>query len=379
VIVEYDTYNPSGPRDYLYQMGAGGLVTIKWTVLWKFITVNKTYFKTRSGQYTENLSDILYVVDQIQLPDQSNPSQSSTTLKYVCNYNAGTANPSAGWGEISSMKLPSSDASWPLASYNWQWDNSNNIRWDWVLENDPTSKNLTYLREYDGSSTEITEAWSYSTSSTLGQITQPNQGLTREHFNSTQVQSWDSGLVYKTERPDGTVVERIWQANTPYGGPVSNPYVKTEFTSVKDGAGSLSKTAIKDYTYDKNGNVTQVAEYDWVAYGNVPRDGSGKPTGIPGGLTPKRVVVNTWYSPTPAASDSTTDDPDIYHKATSPNLKRAIESSETRSDFGAGFALSRAEFFYDNAATTGNLTIEKSWDSTKGAITRPLSPCNPTP
>ena len=44
----------------------------------------------------------------------------------------------------------------------------------------------------------------------------------------------------------------------------NNPYVKTEFTSIRDGGGNLSKTAIKDYNYDKNGNVTQVREYDWV-------------------------------------------------------------------------------------------------------------------
>lgn len=113
-----------------------------------------------------------------------------------------------------------------------------------------------------------------------------------------------------------------------------------------------------------------------MAYNSVPRDASGKPTGIPTGLTPARVTVNTYYSPTPEASDTTTDDPDVCHKASSPQLKRAIESSEVRSDFSGSSALSRTDYFYDNTTTSGNLIEQKSWDSTKGALTRPLTAGN---
>jgi RHS repeat-associated protein len=38
--------------------------------------------------------------------------------------------------------------------------------------------------------------------------------------------------------------------------------------------------------------------------------------------------------------------------------------------------LSRNEFFYDNALTTGNLTQQKNWDSTKGAYSNPLTTAN---
>jgi len=76
-----------------------------------------------------------------------------------------------------------------------------------------------------------------------------------------------------------------------------NSYVKTEFISVKNASGTLDKTAIKDYTYDKNGNVTEVDEYDWTAYGNVPRT-SGKPTGLPSGATPIKVTVTLIQSHT---------------------------------------------------------------------------------
>src|SRR5262249_55056000 len=145
------------------------------------------------------------------------------------------------------------------------------------------------------------------------------------------------GLVYKSERPDGTVIERIWERNAPKGAIDVNPYVKTEFTSVRNASGTLVKTAIKDFNYDKNGNVTQVAEYDWVDYGSVPRDGSGNPTGIPSGLSPSRITVSAYYNPTPDASDNTTDDPDVYHKSTSPNLRGAVAVRQVASLAGGAY------------------------------------------
>ncbi|HEU4768898.1 MAG TPA: hypothetical protein VFS77_16050, partial [Pyrinomonadaceae bacterium] len=69
------------------------------------------------------------------------------------------------------------------------------------------------------------------------------------------------------------------------------------FTSIKNAAGTYVKTAIKDYKYDKNGNVTRIAEYDWVNYGDVPRSFS-MPTGLPA-ISPTRVTVNTYFNSTP--------------------------------------------------------------------------------
>jgi len=133
---------------------------------------------------------------------------------------------------------------------------------------------------------------------------------------------WDQGLSHMSVRPDGTKVERIWQQNVPYDTWISeaNPYLKTEFTTITNAAGSNSKTLIKDYTYDKNGNVTSVKEYDWVAFSSVPRDAYGFiiGTGIPAGLQPIRVTTNTYYNDTPDASDSTTDDPNVYTKPGGP-------------------------------------------------------------
>jgi hypothetical protein len=213
--------------------------------------------------------------------------------------------------------------------------------------------------EYDGAAVQKTDTWHYSGYGGTATITSPDGSTVTEEFNDSSMPTWSAGLIYKTTQADGSVFERLWQQNIPHGMTPQpgygfttrtgvNTYVKTEFISIKDAAGNLIKTAIKDFTYDKNGNVMEVVEYDWVDYSSIPRDAGGKPEGIPGGLTPKRVIVNTYYNPTPDASDTATDDPDVYHRWSSPNIKRSVESGETRSDFSAGSVLSRAESFYDN-------------------------------
>src|SRR5207247_7420741 len=136
----------------------------------------------------------------------------------------------------------------------------------------------------------------------------------------------------------------------------ANPYLKTEFTSIKNAAGSYSQTAIKDYTYDKDGRVTQVVEYDWVTYSSAHSGGLIIPAGAP----IKRVTVNTWKSPVPDATDTTTVSANSYYQATAPLLRNAIASSEVRSSLST--VVSRTESSYDSDTTTGNLTRQKSWD-----------------
>ena len=219
-----------------------------------------------------------------------------------------------------------------------------------------------------GQANAVTESWGYG----IGAVTAPDGGRTVENYSN-------EGWLVKMERRAGTrvveKVERIWKVNSPPGldsisARRANPYVKTEFTTL---AGSSSKTAIKDYTYDKNGNLLQVDEYDWV--GTVPRDGAGRPTGIPSGASVKRVSVHTYQVATPKASDSTTADNDAYHKATSPRLLRARASTEIRE--GGGTKRSRREFTYDNARTTGNLTGEKIGKSNaSGVVSGTLTAAN---
>ncbi len=149
---------------------------------------------------------------------------------------------------------------------------------------------------------------------------------------------------------------------------------KRRFTSIPNSSGTLTKTAIKDSTTTRTVMCCKCGEYDWVAYGDVPRT-SGAPTGIPSGAQLARVTVNDYYKETPNATDTTTNDADEYHLQTD-NLLRAVKSSEVRSSTSSSTALSRTELTYDNSATTGNVTAQKNWDSTKGSISRPLTSGN---
>jgi len=349
--------------DYVHLQGVGDQ-TITWTVNWT-TTFPGDWFEVASDGVTTVYGTLPYLtsVGQIITPAQAG------SLSYTFDY---THTNLDGSGEVKSVTLPSG----AQVNYAYNFQGGNNYA---RINNYPTRKDLTYVRQYDGSSEPITETWLYSKSEPTGgglcTITSPDGGVAREWANTPVGNYWEDSLVYKSESPDGVITERLWNAN--YTGTIfsMNPFVKTEFRSVKDSAGNPVRTAIKDFSYDKNGNVTRVAEYDWVPYGDVPR-ANGKPTGIPASALLKRVTVNTYYNPTPDALDTMTNDPDAYQNPSSPSLRNALESSEVRSTTSPGSALSRAEYFYDNPSTTGNLTLERKWDSTKGGISRPLSTGN---
>jgi RHS repeat-associated protein len=368
VIIEHTDFNPTTQRvvDYIHMWGVNNQ-QVTWAVTWKEVWVYKTYTPTLDTGYIDGPKELftsMLVVERIDLPVQAG------SLNYTFGYHASDVRPTSsnyttGWGDINSLTLPTGAS----AAYQHQLDGQNLIFWSDVLKNHPVRKDLTYLLEYDNTSAQTTERWDYAISATGSSITRPDGGATSQSFNNTDNNTWDSGLAYKTVAPDGTVVERVWARNGSL-----NPYVKTEFTSIPDAAGIITngKTAIKDYSYDRNGNLTRVAEYDWVAYGSVPRT-NGKPTGLPSGVQPVRVTVNKYYNPTPDASDPT-DDPDIYYRPESPRFKNALKSAEVQN--GSGVVLARTEYTYDDPSITANLTLQKSWDSTKGAVSDPLTSSN---
>jgi RHS repeat-associated protein len=375
ILIEYGS---ATNQDSIYATGAGG-VPLLWQVNWKTIYVRKTaYTDESSTAYTQELNQILPVVASIVLPSQSGG------LTYSFTYNGGETDnyPNGGvtygWGELSSITLPSG----AKAEYAYKQDNVNVAHWYEVLQNHPVTKVLKYSAENDGASAQVSETWDYlfnfnyhTSTSTRTSVTAPDGGVTTDEVKYVSGYAFDNGTSFRTTQPDGTVVERYWQPNVPSGqAGVScascNAYVKTEYTSIRDADGALSKTAIKDFNYDKNGNVTQTAEYDWVAYGDVPRTNpgfglTGTPTGIPASAPLKRVVVNKYYNPTPDASNATTTDPDSYCYANSSRLRGAVQWSEIRDP---SQPTSRTEFTYDDPSMTGNLTLQRNWDTTKGPL-----------
>lgn len=368
VIVEY----APNEEDFIYSWGFNNEM-LKWTVKWKTIYPYKKYNPTDDGglyPFWEFLSAGFPVIDQITTPTQSG------SLTYTFDYNAPATAPQGenftyGWGELSSVTLPTG----ARADYDYGLDGVNEEIYRSALDNSPTTKEITYQREYDGTSSPTTEIWHYVISpGSTGQITTPDGGVFKETLKQSFLSNpWDKGLPVKTERPDGSMVERIWEHNTPVGLDSMNPSLKTEFTSVKEGS-SFTKTAIVEYIHDKNGNLLQENTYDWVDYSTIPRDANGFVTGIPAGITPVRVEVMSYHVSVPVASDASTDNINVYHKPTSPRLRNASAWSEVRD--GAGVKVARTEFTFDDATTTGNLTLQRSWDSTKGAITLPLTAGN---
>jgi len=388
--IEYDYTND---RDFISQRGTNN-EEIKWTVQWNYLYVYKTCWAVDlpNGFVWEQggVAESIHVVRTITLPIQ----EGSQT--YDFSYNADPATSINGWGELSSMTLPTG----AKVNYSYEIDgldlNNGSIRYKDVLANYPTRKVLSCTSDYDGTSSPTTETWTYNAirDSTFGsdssfktfETTSPDGGINRSQFSEVQwLPTQFTAQPYRVENPDGSVVERSYRSQVLPGTPVrmapppsvpgsGNSYLKTEFRSIRDAAGNLTQTAIKDYDYDKNGNVTRVTEYDWVAYASIPRDGHGRPTGtLPTGAPLKRITTNGYYNQTPDASNTTTNDPNAYYNSSSPQLRNTLSWNEV-SD-GAQ-TLARTELVYDNPSITGNLTQKLSWDSTKGSYSNPLTASN---
>ena len=345
---------------------------LKWIVKWKTITFAKPYRTTgagggigRGGASDQSLSMSFKVIDRITLPAQLG------NLYYEFNYNTES---SLGYGEISKVTMPSGATS----EYEYKFDTNIFspilLTTDFILQNSISKKTVTYLEEHDGSSNSTSDVWDYNINKTLSTITAPDGTVTTNNYGDTTYQSASQGLVYKSSDSNGNITEKIWESNRPTGTSTNtlksiNLYVKTEFTTVADASGNPSLTKIVDYTYDKNGNVTETKEYDWVAYSSISHASSGPPvvTGIPGGATLKRITTNVYYNPASTAANG-------YWSLGSPAKRNAIKSTTVKN--ASGTPASHSEFFYDNAATTGNVTQVKVWDSSKGAYSNPLSGSN---
>lgn len=351
IVLEYGGISDG---DVIHFPGVGG-VGLTYKVHWKGIQVFKTYSTDEPGKYDANgYPDMLgfqYVVSAIELPVAAGGLQYSFGYNAADSGSAPCCTPSYGWGELNSIITPTG----AQAQYQYQMDGQNGpgfgLMWTDVLKNAVTRKSLIYQQQYDGSSTPITETWNYNptVSGGDGSIVMPDGGVVKQ-LN-------DGARNYRTENADGTISEKIWQANTPHGFPTiyvfdeatginaydaqrANGLVKTEFTSIRDANGNLSKTAITDYSYDKNGNPTSTREYDWVDYGSVPRP-AGFPTGIPASAVLKRVSTHSYAGSTPDASDSGSNDPDSYWNSTSPALKNAATSTQVSN---GSTTLTRTEF-----------------------------------
>ena len=351
----------------IIQSGFGG-TPLETTVHWNDYYVYRRY-RTSSATNApqafkfEEVGWTLSMVDKITLPSQA------SGLEYNFDYNDDvdpTSGYTLGWGEMKSVTLPSG----AIANYAYTFEapGFTPLSVSSVLEREVQRRDLTYQSQYDGGSVPVTETTRYNSISTSGSVLTPDGG---SHGETNNLSSQFHGYTRRITNPDGSVTEKIWAKNEAPGvaGYPVNAYVKTEFTSIPDAGGSLVLTLTKDFDYDKNGNILEIREYDWVPYNNIPRQ-YGTASGLPGGLTLKRKTVNTYYNPTPIATDATTDSPNHYAKPTAPKFLNLVKSTEIQD--GSGTTVSRSEFVYDDFLTTGtvtngNLTKALTWDNTKQA------------
>lgn len=391
VVIEYEA---STNQDKIYSKGVNGADVIS-RVTWRDIVVHKTFngcnlYPPETGCGSISLNSTQHVVDRVYLPEQFADPGANDDYFYEFDYNANaTTNPSSGWGEVNSVRAPSG----ALSEYDYGLDGVNNVTTNVVILDRPLEKRLIYNLEYDGSSPQTTDTWEYATTYyTLDSggsappyatasvtMTAPNGGVSSEYYT-------EEGELYKSVRPDGSIVEKVYQLNEPYSdyfvtGARANVFPKYEFVSITDSGGTPTKTAIKEYTQDKNGNTTSVKEYDFVAYSSVPRT-DGKPTGLPSGASSylKRISTTEVYNPTPDSASTTYTDADSYHLASSPRLIHLPKAAEVQD--ASSTPKSRSEITYDHtdysASNTlgGNPTHTYAWDSTRASYSNPLTSSN---
>lgn len=351
---------------------------LDWTVSYKSVYVNKTYqscdLPCPTSEQRSNLNQIFNVVDTLTEPT----AMGGRTYYFHYNahpYPSPPSGQSDGWGEVSIVELPAGGE----IQYDYSLDGvdgpSNGLPDDVqvILDNHPVAKRIIH----DG----VTDSWTYSTGTSGGSSTGPNGFGTTDYFTNKTENSWRAGLSYLTEYTNGTKIERTWAQNKPNGNcgyhKACNPYVKTEYTSIKSG-GSYSLTSIKDFTYDKNGNVTEVKEYDWVPYSTVTRT-YGVPDETQSGISSylKRKTLTAFYNDTPAASSTTYNDADSYYLTTSERLLRLPKSVEVQDSSSNPKSRSEMDYDYENYDSSntkaGNLTETKTWDSFKGGSSQSYS------
>lgn len=393
VVIEYEA---ATNQDWIHSPGFNGADIIT-KVLWKEIRVNQTYHAcdydpppTSIDFQNFPLDQVFRVVDKVYLPVKyGNPS--TDDLYYTFGYNAdSTSATDSGWGELNYVKLPSN----AYANYSYYYDNmgSGNRYPEWLILNRPVEKELTYDKEYDGITSAESETWSYTPTAANSAlvnlsavtVTGPDGGSYKEYYandsivSGTTIPEHKRGEILKSESADGSITERYYASNVPLNAyqTSANRFVKYEYFSPKDASGNFTKTAIKEYSYDKNGNPTTVKEYDFVTFSTVPRNTAGEPNGLPSGATAARITKTEYYNDTPDSQSGTYDDTESYWLASSPRLRNLPKSVEVQD--GSNTPKSRSEVSYDYTTYSsntkgGNITQTTTWDSFKDGSTQSYS------
>jgi len=352
----------------------GNGTPLQWTVTRSTLQGSGKYSHyagTNSDPLARPASDLpeIPVVTQVQLPVSLGGGS------YKFDYNGAPQSPftptTAYWGELRTVTLPSS----ATVAYQYVWDALPAPHS--VLDSAPN--NVKAKTTAFGGQTQ--EVWGYqispvqvaSTGPQLGssQVTAPDGGITTETY-------W-YGFAVKTVLPDQTTIERRWNINPPYqpaqsglvpacciSNIIYNPYVAIEYRSIA-AAGAPVRTATTEYQQDKNGNVVDTIEHDFVDFGALaPTRVDGIATGAPG--TVMRETAMAYYVPTASTGNSCTAG--FYCDPNAPRTGKSLRSRKVMN--GSQVPLAYTEFDYDDRTGTANLTQEARWDTSK-SVTFPAT------
>ena len=285
-------------------------------------------------------------------------------LSYTFGYER-SAPFASNYRELRTLTMPTG----AQIDYGYRLDgNSKPTNYYHVLANPLTSKTISS----DGG---VIEKWefSYDVMASTGAYSRnthkaPDGGITSHEFKTVSYKLGlqpDSGLITKIVNPDGSIINRDWQINSPREAPSSlmkeNLWVRREYTTTANSSGNPVSTSVKVFTVDRNGNTTSIEERGWLPYSTSLWD--------PSNAALIRKTVHTYLNGADDSANGATVDTKAYsysslsQVATPRNLPTSTEIQD-----GGGAVKSRSQFSYvetNPARTAGNLTAEFHWDSTK--------------
>jgi RHS repeat-associated protein len=313
------------------------------------------------------------VITEIRMPGYSIPN---TANVYSCEdvmVNNEATNPCIAnyklsyndlTGRLTDIYLPYDGGASAPSKIHYEYVGNYSNGWH-LLDYPVKEKTLTYQNPA-GNPGIIQNKWSYDiwpfTQPTLA--INPDGGQVLHYFHDPYAPgSILAGRTYRIDYPDGSRMERYWARTT-------DPEARIVVNSVA--GGGITKSAVTKHKFDFNGNLLEKHEYDWMPYSNIEHDSN---SGIINGFietTSLRSTINTYYT---GVGEEATGNQYEYNRTTA-RLLTAI--AEKRINYGLTRALATYKYGTDNADafSTGNLTEEWKWDSTKGDATTPLSGSN---
>jgi RHS repeat-associated protein len=383
----WDANTAAPKRDVITAQGPNGPITS--TVDWETLRIGgngRQFVWSDSDQLPLADLDIVHnVVRYIQLPltgAVSPPGNAPVWNSYEFRY---SDNSVGGFGELAYMRTPTG------SQYKYQYNLESetglcNFTGGACATRDIVQKNSVRRKAitHDGLVDEL--VWTYTISTMSKSVVRSPGGAETVHWIYTDRGDWKTGLVYQIDEPHGSVRKRVWAQNAVWGlrGGITllkepnNPYIQKETVTVGNIAGQPAKTAVISYAYDKNGNLLQRTEYDWVPYNS---------SDVENGTTVRRSTTLTYYNTVPAATAALADDPNAYWRPQSPALPAPTTAPQplpvrrlnavrrsAMSDASTIFAVT--EYDYDDPLTRGNVTAEKRWDSVKSSSVPGLGQLN---